>query len=149
MTHYTKIKGITMKYLHAMIRVSDIEKSLAFYQDLLGLQLIRKKDYPKGEFSLYYLATEEGGPEIELTHNWGGGEYTSGNAFGHLAFSVENIYDLCEKLEKANITILRPPRDGHMAFIKDPSGVSIELLQEGERLPDNEKWLRRESIGSW
>jgi lactoylglutathione lyase len=132
-----------------MIRVSDVEQSLAFYQDLLGLKLIRKKDVPQGEFSLYYLATEEGEPEIELTHNWGGGDYTSGDAFGHLAFSVENIYQLCDKLEAAGVTILRPPRDGRMAFVKDPSGVSIELLQAGERLPEDEKWAQRESVGSW
>ena len=138
-----------MKYLHAMIRVSDIEKSLEFYQDLLGLKIVRKKDHPQGEFSLYYLATEKGEPEIELTHNWGGGDYTSGNAFGHLAFSVENIYELCEKIERAGVTILRPPRDGHMAFIKDPSGVSIELIQEGESLPKNKEWVHRESVGSW
>ncbi len=138
-----------MKYLHAMIRVSDIEKSLKFYQEFLGLKLVSKKDYPQGEFSLYYLATEEGEPEIELTHNWGGGDYTSGDAFGHLAFSVSNIYELCENLEKSGVTILRPPRDGHMAFIKDPSGVSIELLQEGDSLPKNEKWVNRESVGSW
>lgn len=138
-----------MKYLHAMIRVTDIDQSLKFYQDLLGLKLIRKNDYPQGAFSLYYLATETGEPEIELTHNWGGGEYTSGNAFGHLAFSVDNIYELCEKLEEAGVTILRPPRDGHMAFVKDPSGVSIELLQQGENLPINEKWASRESVGSW
>jgi lactoylglutathione lyase len=141
--------GVVMKYLHAMIRVSDIDKSLAFYQDLLGLTLTRKKDYPDGEFSLYYLATEAGEPEIELTHNWGEGSYESGNAFGHLAFAVENIYELCEKFEEAGVTVLRPPRDGRMAFVKDPSGISIELLQEGERLPDNEKWKNRESVGTW
>lgn len=138
-----------MKYLHAMIRVTDIDASLRFYQELLGLELVRKKDYPQGEFSLYYLATEKGEPEIELTHNWGSGDYTAGNAFGHLAFSVENIYALCEKLEEAGVTILRPPRDGHMAFIKDPSGVSIELLQEGESLPKDNRWATRESVGTW
>jgi len=138
-----------MKYLHAMIRVNDIEKSLHFYQELLGLKLVRKKDYESGQFSLYYLATEEGEPEIELTHNWGGVEFTSGDAFGHLAFSVENIYDICQKVEDAGVTILRPPRDGHMAFIKDPSGVSIELLQSGENLPSHEKWSAMENIGSW
>ncbi|MFK8013720.1 MAG: VOC family protein [Marinicellaceae bacterium] len=138
-----------MKYLHAMIRVVDVEKSLHFYQELLGLKLIRHNDYEGGRFSLYYLATEAGQPEIELTHNWDGGEYKAGNAFGHLAFSVENIYDLCQKLEEAGVTILRPPRDGHMAFVKDPSGVSIELLQEGKGLPTHEKWSKMESIGSW
>lgn len=138
-----------MKYLHAMIRVSDIEKSLHFYQDLLGLKLTRHKDYENGKFSLYYLATEEGEPEIELTHNWGDHEYTSGNAFGHLAFSVENIYETCQKLEDGGVTILRPPRDGRMAFVKDPNGISIELLQQGEDLPKHEKWSKRESVGSW
>jgi lactoylglutathione lyase len=132
-----------------MIRVTDIAKSLNFYQELLGLKLLRKKDYEQGRFSLYYLATDDGEPEIELTHNWDESEYTSGNSFGHLAFSVENIYDLCEKLERSGVAILRPPRDGHMAFIKDPSGVSIELLQAGESLPDDEKWSKMESSGSW
>ncbi len=138
-----------MKYLHAMIRVTDIEKSLHFYRDLLGLTLTRRKDYERGRFSLIYLATAEGEPEVELTHNWDGGDYTSGDAFGHLAFQVENIYELCQKLEDGGVTILRPPRDGHMAFVKDPSGVSIELLQEGESLPAHDKWAKMESSGSW
>lgn len=138
-----------MKYLHAMIRVVDIEKSLHFYRDLLGLKLIRQKDYQNGRFSLYYLATEEGEPEVELTHNWDGGDYVSGNAFGHLAFSVENIYQQCQSLEDGGVAILRPPRDGHMAFIKDPSGISIELLQQGDPLPWDEKWSQLKSIGTW
>lgn len=138
-----------MKYLHAMIRVVDIDKSMHFYRELLGLKLTRKKDSEKGRFTLYYLATEEGEPEIELTHNWDGGEYVSGNAFGHLAFQVKNIYELCQKLEDGGVVILRPPRDGYMAFIKDPSGVSIELLQEGERLASHDKWSQMESTGSW
>jgi lactoylglutathione lyase len=138
-----------MKYLHAMIRVNDIKKSLYFYQELLGLKLLRHKDYESGRFSLYYLATAEGESEIELTHNWDEGEYTSGNAFGHLAFSVENIYELCQKLEDNGVAILRPPRDGHMAFVKDPSGVSIELLQQGTSLPVHEKWSKMHSTGSW
>jgi len=138
-----------MKYLHAMIRVTDINKSLHFYQELLGLKLLKKNDYEGGKFSLYYLATEEGEPEIELTHNWDDSEYTSGNSFGHLAFSVENIYEICQKLEDSGIDILRPPRDGHMAFVKDPSGISIELLQEGKSLPEHEKWSKMESTGSW
>ncbi len=138
-----------MKYLHAMIRVADIEKSLYFYLELLGLKLLRKNDYEGGRFSLYYLATTEGEPEVELTHNWDDGEYVAGNAFGHLAFSVENIYQLCQKLEDAGVIILRPPRDGRMAFVKDPSGVSIELLQEGTSLPIHEKWSKMESTGSW
>ena len=138
-----------MKYLHAMIRVADIEASLRFYRELLGLKLIRQKDYASGKFSLYYLATEEGAPEIELTHNWESSEYSAGNAFGHLAFAVANIFALCEKLEHAGVTILRPPRDGRMAFVKDPSGISIELLQQGDALPESGLWVNRESVGSW
>jgi lactoylglutathione lyase len=138
-----------MKYLHAMIRVADIKKSLRFYQELLGLKLLRHKDYEAGRFSLYYLASEEDAPEIELTHNWDAAEYTNGNAFGHLAFAVENIYALCQKLEDSGVTILRPPRDGHMAFVKDPSGISIELLQVGGSLPEHEKWSKMESTGTW
>jgi lactoylglutathione lyase len=138
-----------MKYLHAMIRVKDIKKSLHFYQQLLGLKLLRHKDYESGRFSLYYLATTEGESEIELTHNWDEGEYTAGNAFGHLAFSVENIYEICQKLEDSGVVILRPPRDGHMAFVKDPSGVSIELLQQGDSLPTHQKWSKMESTGTW
>lgn len=138
-----------MKYLHSMIRVSDVDASLHFYRDLLGLKLIRQKDVPSGRFSLYFLATEEGAPEIELTHNWDGGDYQSGNAFGHLAYSVDNIYQLCERLEQAGVTILRPPRDGRMAFVKCPSGVSIELLQAGDPLPANQYWQSKENIGSW
>lgn len=138
-----------MKYLHAMIRVQDIDKSLMFYQQLLGLTLTRKFDSEQGRFSLYYLATQEGDPEIELTHNWDGGDYTSGNAFGHLAFAVESIYDTCQTLEDGGVTILRPPRDGYMAFVKDPSGISIELLQIGEPLAKSEKWSAMENTGSW
>jgi len=138
-----------MKYLHAMIRVADINKSLHFYQELLGLKLLRQKDYESGRFSLYYLATEEGAPEVELTHNWDAAEYSNGDAFGHLAFAVENIYALCQKLEDSGVTILRPPRDGHMAFVKDPSGISIELLQAGDSLPEHEKWSKMESTGTW
>lgn len=132
-----------------MIRVTDVEKSLHFYIELLGLKLLRKKDYPQGRFTLYYLATEEGEPEIEFTHNWDTKEYSQGNNFGHFAFRVDNIYQLCEQLEEAGVTILRPPRDGHMAFIKDPNGISIELLQAGDALPPSEKWSNRESVGSW
>ena len=132
-----------------MIRVVDIKKSLQFYQEMLGLKLLRHKDYEAGRFSLYYLASQEGEPEIELTYNWDKAEYTNGNSFGHLAFAVENIYELCQKLEDSGVTILRPPRDGHMAFVKDPSGISIELLQAGESLPGHEKWSKMTSTGSW
>lgn len=138
-----------MKYLHAMIRVVDITLSLQFYQEFLGLQLLRQKDNEQGRFSLYYLATEVGEPEIELTHNWDDSDYSNGNSFGHLAFSVENIYEICQKLEDSGVAILRPPRDGHMAFVKDPSGISIELLQEGKSLPEHDKWSKMDSSSSW
>ena len=138
-----------MKYLHAMIRVSDLEASIKFYTEYLGLKMTRQADFEEAKFSLYYFATEEGEPEIELTHNWGENEYQSGNAFGHLAFAVDDIYALCQKLEDSGVTILRPPRDGRMAFVKDPNGISIELLQSGANLPTHEKWSKMESTGSW
>ena len=137
-----------MKYLHAMIRVDDVEASLHFYQELLGLKLVRRKDSEKGKFTLYYLATEEGEPEIELTHNWGGGEYISGNAFGHLAFPVDNIYELCQKMQDVGVTILRPPRDGHMAFVRSPDNISIEILQKGYLEP-KEPWVSMPNTGKW
>lgn len=138
-----------MKYLHAMIRTNDVDASLHFYCDLLGLTLTRKKDVEAGRFSLYFLATAEGEPEIELTHNWDGGDYSNGNAFGHLAFRVDNIYETCQTLEDGGVTILRPPRDGHMAFVKDPNGISLELLQEGAALAPDTKWAAMENTGSW
>ncbi|RZI84940.1 MAG: lactoylglutathione lyase [Rubrivivax sp.] len=138
-----------MKYLHAMIRVADPQASLRFYQDLLGLVLLRRKDSEKGRFTLYYLASAEGEPEIELTHNWDGGEYIGGNAFGHLAFRVADVHAACQRLADGGVTILRPPRDGHMAFVKDPSGVSIELLQAGPALAPIEPWASMPSTGTW
>lgn len=138
-----------MKYLHAMIRVTDLDASLKFYQRALGLQLIRHKDYPGGRFSLTYLATSEGEPEIELTHNWDGQSYTNGNQFGHLAFCVADIYAACARLQENGVPILRPPRDGKMAFVKDPNGISIELLQEGAPLAPAQPWAGMESSGSW
>lgn len=138
-----------MKYVHAMIRVRDPQTSLHFYQALLGLKLLRRKDSDKGRFTLYYLASEEGEPEIELTHNWDGQHYSSGNAFGHLAFRVDDIHATCQRLADGGIAILRPPRDGYMAFVKDPSGVSIELLQTGQALTPQEPWASMPSTGSW
>ena len=106
-----------MKYLHAMIRTNRLDETLTFYCDLMGLKLLRKKDSESGRFSLYFLATHEGAPEIEITHNWDEQEYTNGNNFGHFAFKVDNIYELCETFMQAGVTILRPPRDGYMAFV--------------------------------
>lgn len=139
-----------MKYLHAMIRVLDPEKSKHFYCDLLGLKEIRRYDSEAGEFTLYYLAETEDSPPIELTHNWGEVEpYSNGRNFGHLAFEVDNIYETCQLLQDNGVTILRPPRDGRMAFVKDPDGISLEFLQKGEALEPAEPWASMESTGSW
>lgn len=139
-----------MKFLHSMVRVNDLEKSLDFYIKHLGLVETRRVDIPEGKFSLIFLATEPGAAEIELTHNWGSEEeYTVGRNFGHLAFEVDDIYTLCEKLMAAGITINRPPRCGHMAFVKSPDNISIELLQKGEKLAPKEPWLSMENSGSW
>ena len=139
-----------MKFLHSMVRVNDLEKSLDFYTKHLGLVETRRVDVPEGKFSLIFLATEPGAAEIELTHNWGSDEeYTVGRNFGHLAFEVDDIYMLCEKLMAAGITINRPPRCGHMAFVKSPDNISIELLQKGEKLAPKEPWLSMENTGSW
>ena len=138
-----------MKFLHSMIRVRDKDASLHFYTELLGLKLLYHIDFEEGRFSLYFLATEEGAPLIELTHNWNDREYSNGDNFGHLAFEVEDIYALCEKLDKNGVSILRPPRDGKMAFIKDPNFISIELLQKGNPLPPREPWLSMPNKGTW
>ncbi len=139
-----------MKFLHTMVRVKDLEQSLDFYINKLGLIETRRVDVPEGKFSLIFLATEAGAPEIELTHNWGSEEdYSVGRNFGHLAFEVDDIYALCEKLMAAGVTINRPPRCGHMAFVKSPDNISIELLQKGQRLAPQEPWLSMENTGSW
>lgn len=139
-----------MKFLHTMVRVKDLDQSLHFFTDILGLIETKRKEYETGRFTLIYLATAPGEPEVELTYNWDQKEaYTGGNNFGHLAFSVENIYDYCQMLMDNGVTILRPPRDGHMAFIRTPDGISIELLQEGESLAIEEPWASMENTGSW
>ncbi|SEL24335.1 lactoylglutathione lyase [Colwellia chukchiensis] len=139
-----------MKFLHSMVRVSDLEKSLTFYVQHLGLVETRRVDVPEGKFSLIFLAAEPGGAEVELTHNWGSEEeYTVGRNFGHLAFEVEDIYATCEKLMAAGITINRPPRCGRMAFVKSPDNISIELLQKGQALAPQEPWQSMENIGTW
>ena len=146
-----------MKYLHTMIRVTNIEESLDFYCNKLGLVEIRRKDVPEGKFTLIFLAAPEDentaietrSPEIELTYNWDPENYDKGRNFGHLAFSVKNIYETCQKLMDAGVTINRPPREGRMAFVKSPDNISIELLQQGQNLEISEPWSSMENIGSW
>ena len=138
-----------MRYLHTMIRVSDLDASLRFFA-LLGLQEVRRVDNERGRFSLIFLAApgDEGRAEVELTHNWDPEIYTGGRNFGHLAYRVDDIYETCQRLIDAGITINRPPRDGHMAFVKTPDVISIELLQDGA-LPPAEPWVSMPNVGSW
>ena len=141
-----------MKYLHTMVRVRDIDTSLDFYCNKLGLKEIKRKENEKGRFTLIFLGADNSDDRyalLELTYNWDSEEYKGGRNFGHLAYSVENIYEVCEKLIKNGVTINRPPRDGHMAFVKSPDGISIEILQEGESLPLQEPWRSMENSGSW
>ncbi|RHW74926.1 VOC family protein [Colwellia sp. RSH04] len=139
-----------MKFLHSMVRVHDLDASLDFYINKLGLIETRRHEVPAGKFTLIFLATAEGEAEIELTYNWGSTEdYTTGRNFGHLAFQVDDIYETCQKLQEAGVVINRPPRCGKMAFIKSPDNISIELLQKGEPLPSQEPWLSMENIGTW
>ncbi|MBU2510183.1 VOC family protein [bacterium] len=139
-----------MKYLHTMIRVFDLEKSLDFFVGKLGLQETGRTESDKGRFTLVFLATGPGEPEVELTHNWDEKEpYTTGRYFGHLAYSVENIYEYCMMLQKKGVTILRPPRDGKMAFIRSPDQQSVEILQEGPALEIKEPWASMPNQGEW
>jgi lactoylglutathione lyase len=139
-----------MKYLHTMVRVTDLDESLDFYCDKLGLEELKRHDSPGGRFTLVYLAAPgDESAQLELTHNWDPEEYTGGRNFGHLAYAVDDIYALCQKLMDAGITINRPPRDGHMAFVRSPDGISIELLQAGESLPAQEPWASMDSVGEW
>jgi len=139
-----------MKYLHTMVRVTDLDASLKFYRDALGLELVRRRDYEKGRFTLVYLCAP-GDPtaEVELTHNWDPEVYTGGRSFGHLAYAVDDIYATCQRLMDHGVTIARPPRDGHMAFVRSPDNISIELLQAGEPLPPAEPWASMPNVGSW
>jgi lactoylglutathione lyase len=139
-----------MKYLHTMIRVQNLESALDFFINKLGMMEVRRREVPEGRFTLVFLATGPGESTIELTYNWDQEEpYTVGRNFGHLAYSVENIYQLCEELQNKGVTILRPPRDGKMAFIRSPDQISVELLQEGDPLPPQEPWLSMPSQGEW
>jgi lactoylglutathione lyase len=139
-----------MKYLHTMLRVSDLEQSLRFYRDHLGLVELRRKDNPAGRFTLVFLAAsgnEEA--QVELTHNWDPEQYSGGRNFGHLAYAVDDIYATCQRLLDAGVTINRPPRDGRMAFVRSPDGISIELLQRGEPLAPKEPWSSMPNTGEW
>lgn len=146
-----------MKYLHTMVRVSSLDDSLHFYCDLLGLKEINRKEVEKGRFTLVFLAApedeqrarEERAPMIELTWNWDPEEYGGGRNFGHLAYQVDDIYELCGHLRENGVTINRPPRDGRMAFVRSPDGISVELLQKGDPLPIQEPWASMENTGSW
>lgn len=140
-----------IKYLHTMVRVKDIDASKKFYCDLLGLEEVRRIDHEAGQFTLVFLAPPgQTEAQVELTHNWGSEEeYGEGRNFGHLAYSVENIYDKCQELMDAGVTINRPPRDGRMAFVRSPDGISIELLQMGDALPAAEPWASMENTGHW
>jgi len=139
-----------MKYLHTMVRVTDLAESLDFYCNKLGLVELKRKESPGGRFTLVFLAAPgDEDAQVELTWNWDPEEYSGGRNFGHLAYAVDDIYALCQKLMDAGITINRPPRDGHMAFVRSPDGISIELLQKGDSLPAQEPWASMESVGSW
>ena len=141
-----------MKYLHTMVRITNIEKSLDFYCNKLGLKEIRRKESDQGRYTLIFLAAENSDETtglLELTYNWDSENYTGGRNFGHLAYSVKNIYETCKSLMDKGVTINRPPRDGRMAFIKSPDGISIEILQENGALPIQEPWKSMQNSGSW
>lgn len=146
-----------MRYLHTMIRVSDVDASLKFWCDALGLEEMRRMDNEAGRFTLIFLAAPkdkarsqaERAPEVELTYNWDPEEYTGGRNFGHLAYKVDDIYASCQRLMDAGVTINRPPRDGNMAFVRSPDGISVELLQDGPALPPAEPWASMPNTGVW
>ena len=146
-----------MRYLHTMVRVSNVDDALDFYCHKLGLQEVRRVDSQQGRFTLIFLAapedvaagTERRAPLVELTYNWDPEAYTGGRNFGHLAYEVDDIYALCDRLMKAGVTINRPPREGRMAFIRSPDNISIELLQKGEALPPQEPWVSMANTGVW
>ncbi|MDQ0506012.1 VOC family protein [Xanthobacter agilis] len=140
-----------MRFLHTMVRVADVDQSLDFYCNKLGLEEVRRKEYPQGRFTLIYLAApgQADVAEVELTYNWDKEEYGEGRNFGHLAFEVEDIYATCAKLLAAGVTINRPPRDGNMAFIRSPDNISIELLQKGPAKAPAEPWLSMQNTGKW
>ncbi|MDA0652345.1 MAG: VOC family protein [Proteobacteria bacterium] len=146
-----------MEYLHTMVRVTDLDSSLNFYCNLLGLVEVRRRDHEKGRFTLVFLAAsgdaeaakETQRPTVELTYNWDPEDYSGGRNFGHLAYRVDDIYGVCQRLHDGGVTINRPPRDGHMAFVRSPDGVSIELLQSGDGLAPMEPWASMPNTGEW
>jgi lactoylglutathione lyase len=139
-----------MRYLHTMVRVSDLERSLDFYCNHLGLEELRRFEVEAGRFTLVFLAAPGNDvAQVELTYNWDSEAYPAGRNFGHLAYEVDDIYQICQRLMDAGITINRPPRDGHMAFVRSPDQISIELLQKGKSLPPSEPWASMDNIGEW
>ncbi len=146
-----------MRYLHTMVRVADLDASLRFWCDALGLEEVRRTESEKGRFTLVFLAAPkdkersaaERSPEVELTYNWDPEVYTGGRNFGHLAYKFDDVYAACQRLMDAGVTINRPPRDGNMAFVRSPDGISIELLQEGEPLAPAEPWVSMPNVGVW
>jgi lactoylglutathione lyase len=139
-----------MKYLHTMVRAADLKSSLAFYCDALGLHEVRRMEHEKGRFTLVFLAAPgDDEAQIELTYNWDPETYAGGRNFGHVAYEVEDIYATCERLMRHGVTISRPPRDGHMAFVRSPDQISIELLQKGPRLAPREPWASMPNVGIW
>jgi lactoylglutathione lyase len=145
-----------MRYLHTMVRVGDLDRSLDFYCNKLGLREVRRSEHEKGRFTLVFLAAPadaaaggNGCPMVELTYNWDEHAYEGGRNFGHLAFAVDDIYATCQRLAEGGVTINRPPRDGRMAFVRSPDGISIELLQSGEARPPAEPWVSMPNTGSW
>ncbi len=150
-------ESFSMRYLHTMVRVKDLDESLDFYCNKLGLKEVRRMDNDKGRYTLVFLAASKDAEEakktqaplVELTYNWDPEDYSGGRNFGHLGYRVDDIYGLCQHLMDSGVTINRPPRDGRMAFIRSPDGISIELLQEGDALPAKEPWASMENTGSW
>ena len=139
-----------MKYLHTMVRVGDLEKSLAFYCQALGLRELKRRENASGRFTLVFLAApDDDEAQIELTYNWDEHDYAGGRNFGHVAYAVDDIYATCERLQAAGVVINRPPRDGRMAFVRSPDRISIELLQRGDALPAREPWLSMPNTGEW
>ncbi len=139
-----------MKYLHTMVRVTDLEASIDFYCNKLGLELVGRNDYEAGRFTLVFLAAPgDHSAQVELTYNWDPQSYSTGRSFGHLAYEVDDVYAICERLMKAGVTINRPPRDGRMAFVKSPDNISIELLQKGAAKASAEPWASMPNTGQW